>query len=63
MFKFLENIGTTELLIILVAILILVGGKKLSDLARGMGESKKEMEKIRADLHTDDAKGNDEEES
>lgn len=40
---FLNNIGPIELIIIGVILLVLFGGKKLSELARGLGESGKEL--------------------
>ena len=39
----LANIGSTEILIIAVIVLILFGGKKLPEMARGLGESFKEF--------------------
>lgn len=36
---FLQNIGTTELIIIAVIVLILFGGKKIPELFRGLGEA------------------------
>ena len=39
----LANIGSTEILIIAVIVLILFGGKKLPEMARGLGESLKEF--------------------
>ena len=41
----LKNIGTTELIIVAVILLILFGGKKLPELGRGIGESIKEFKK------------------
>ena len=41
----LQGIGTTEILIIAVVILILFGGKKLPELGRGLGDSIKELRK------------------
>ncbi|PIP52912.1 twin-arginine translocase TatA/TatE family subunit [Candidatus Beckwithbacteria bacterium CG23_combo_of_CG06-09_8_20_14_all_34_8] len=41
----LKGIGTTELIIIAVVLLILFGGKKLPELAKGMGEAIKEFKK------------------
>ena len=36
---FLQNIGPTELIVLLVIVLILFGGKKLPDLARSLGRN------------------------
>jgi sec-independent protein translocase protein TatA len=41
----LRGIGTTELIIIAVILLILFGGKKLPELGRGLGDSIKELRK------------------
>lgn len=41
----LNGIGTTELLIVAVVLLVLFGGRKLPELARGMGSSLKEFKK------------------
>ena len=38
-------IGTQEIIIILLIVLILFGGKKLPELARGLGSSVKEFRK------------------
>lgn len=45
-----SNIGTGEFVIIGVILLFFFGGKKLSEFARGMGESAKELKKIQKDL-------------
>ena len=39
----MTNIGTTELLLIAVVLLFLFGGKKLPELAKGVGQSIKEV--------------------
>jgi len=41
----LANIGSTEILVIAVIILILFGGKKLPEMAKGLGEAFKEFKK------------------
>jgi len=41
----LRGIGTTELIIIAVVLLILFGGKKLPELGRGIGEAIREFRK------------------
>lgn len=40
-----RNIGITEIIIVAVVIIILFGGKKLPELARGIAESIKEFRK------------------
>ena len=39
----LSGIGTTEIVVIALVLLVLFGGKKLPELARGMGDSIKEF--------------------
>lgn len=46
------GIGTQELLIILVILLLLFGSKKLPELMKGMGESIKEFKKA---MHIDES--------
>ena len=48
----LGNLGTAELLIIAIVVLVFFGSKKLNELARGLGESTKEYKKIRRDFHS-----------
>ena len=45
-----KNIGTTEIIVIAVVLLFLSGGKKLIDLAQGLGEAKKELKKVKEEL-------------
>jgi len=40
-----RNIGTTELIIIAVILLIIFGGKKLPELGKGIGDAIKEFKK------------------
>ncbi len=40
-----RNIGATELIIVLVVLLVLFGGKKLPELAHGIAEAIKEFRK------------------
>ena len=56
-----KNLGTTEIIIIVVVLLILFGGKKLPELARGLGQSGRELKKAKAELEkalTDESKKN-----
>lgn len=41
----MANIGSTELIIIAILLLVLFGGRKLPELGRGLGESIKELKK------------------
>ena len=41
----LNGIGTTEIVVVALVLLVLFGGKKLPELARGMGDSIKEFRK------------------
>ncbi|OGJ21901.1 MAG: preprotein translocase [Candidatus Pacebacteria bacterium RIFCSPHIGHO2_01_FULL_46_10] len=40
-----KNIGTTEIVIIAVVLLVLFGGKKIPELVRGIGEAIREFRK------------------
>lgn len=40
-----DKIGTTELIIIALVLLVLFGGKKLPELGKGIGESIREFKK------------------
>jgi sec-independent protein translocase protein TatA len=46
---FLQNLGPTELILILVIILVLFGGSKLPNLARSLGRSLGEFKKGKED--------------
>lgn len=55
-----SNIGAGEIIVVLLVLIFLFGGKKLPELARGLGESgkelkkaKKEIEKALSDINTD----------
>jgi sec-independent protein translocase protein TatA len=50
------GLGTPELIIILLVILLLVGGRKLPELARSVGQSMKELRKGMSDDKQDKAK-------
>ena len=46
------SLGTTEWIIIGVVIFLLFGGKKLTELARGLGESGKELKRVKKEFTT-----------
>lgn len=48
------NIGSTELIIVGVLIFLFFGSKKLKELARGLGESTKEVKKISKEISRKD---------
>ncbi|UWX56839.1 twin-arginine translocase TatA/TatE family subunit [Chlorobaculum sp. MV4-Y] len=47
------DVGGPELLLILVVILILFGGQKIPELARGLGKGIKEFKKAQADIESE----------
>lgn len=52
------DLGAPELLIILLVVLVLFGGAKLPQLARSLGQAKKELDKgMKEGAATDDDKG------
>lgn len=42
---FLQNIGTTEIVIVAIIIVLLFGGKKIPEFIRGLAEAIKEFKK------------------
>ena len=52
----LGRIGTTELILILVVLLLLFGAKRIPDIARAVGKSMNQFKKglREADINTDD---------
>ena len=51
MFNFLKNIGSTELIIIVLILVVLFGGKAIAGrLARTSGETVKEIKKIKKEF-------------
>ncbi len=48
-----ESIGTGELLLILLVIVIFFGPKKIPDIARGLGKSISEFKKAMRDVETE----------
>ena len=47
----LGNIGTGELIIIAIILLVFFGSKKLNELAHGLGESSKELKRIQKEMN------------
>jgi len=45
-----SNIGSGEIIVVLLVLLFLFGGKKLPELARGLGESGKELKKAKKEI-------------
>lgn len=52
----LSNLGPAELIIVGIVVLFLFGNKKLSGLAKGLGESTKEFKKIKEDIEKEISK-------
>ena len=49
-------IGTQEIIIILLIVLILFGGRKLPELARGIGNSLREFRKAASEVNKEEKK-------
>jgi sec-independent protein translocase protein TatA len=45
-----RNLGTAEIIIIIIVLLVLFGGKKLPELARGLGKAGRELKGAKKDL-------------
>lgn len=45
-----SNLGSGEVVVIAIIVLVLFGSKKLNELGRGLGESIKEIKKITKDI-------------
>ncbi|MDO8488154.1 MAG: twin-arginine translocase TatA/TatE family subunit [bacterium] len=48
-----SNLGSGEIVVIAIIVLVLFGNKKLNELAKGLGQSVKEIKKIKKDIEDD----------
>lgn len=48
--SFLNNIGTTEIIVIAIVLLVLFGGKKINEWAKGLGEAGREIKKAKGEF-------------
>ena len=51
------NLGATEIILIIVAILILFGGKKIPELMRGVGQGMREFQNAKNNVKSEIEKG------
>ena len=56
---FLGSLGTPEIIVIFVVVLLLFGAKKIPELARGLGKSMGEFKKAREEFETEITKAAD----
>ncbi len=54
---FFGNLGATEIILIIVAILILFGGKKIPELMRGVGQGMREFQDAKNNVKNEIEKG------
>lgn len=45
-----NNIGTTEILVIILVLIVLFGGNKIAGVAKGLGEATKEFKKAQKEV-------------
>lgn len=45
-----QNIGTTEILIVVLVLVVIFGGNKVSEIAKGLGEATKEIKKAKKNV-------------
>lgn len=50
MFGFLQNIGTTEVIIIGLILVFLFGAKKITELGKGAGETARELKNVKREI-------------
>lgn len=46
------NLGSTEVVIIAIIVIVFFGSKKLNELARGLGEASKEIKKVQKEIES-----------
>lgn len=51
-FDFIKNIGPTELIIVAIVVFLLFGSRMLVNLSRKLGESAKDLKKVKQELKT-----------
>jgi sec-independent protein translocase protein TatA len=47
-----SNLGSTEIIIILVVLFLLFGANKLPEIAKGLGETGKDLKKAKKEIET-----------
>ncbi len=57
---FIGNLGSSEMMVIFIAILLLFGAKKIPELARGLGKSMGEFKKARDEFENEITRAEDE---
>lgn len=50
---FLSSIGPGEIVLILILVLVMFGGKKIPELMRGLGQGIKEFNKAKSNIETE----------
>jgi sec-independent protein translocase protein TatA len=50
---FLSSIGPGEIILILILVLVMFGGKKIPELMRGLGQGIKEFNKAKSNIETE----------
>lgn len=49
--RVLQNIGLTEIIIIILVLIVIFGSKRITSLAKQAGEAGKELKKIKKEYH------------
>lgn len=50
MFDFIRNIGPTELIVVAIVVFLLFGSKTLINLSRKLGQTSREIKKVKEEL-------------